>query len=259
MTPPIQERKKLEAPGPHLLALEWRAPLEVAATFALWPLLQSGPRGDGHTVLVFPGLAAPDSSTGLLRSFLRRRGYAPRCWEQGFNLGPRSGVLEACLDRVRQLADQSGRKISLIGWSLGGVYARELAKMSPEMVRCSISLGTPFTGDPKASNAWRLYECISGKMADDPEVHARLREAPPVPTTSIYSRSDGVVNWECSIQEQGEQTENIEVIASHTGMAMNPAVLHAIDDRLRQPEGRWRPFERRGLRRLVYGDGRTSR
>jgi hypothetical protein len=253
-------QQQVKPPGRHLLALEWRAPLEATAAFALWPILLNGPRGDGHTVLVFPGLAAPDSSTGLLRTFLRHRGYEPQRWEQGFNLGPRPGVLEASLRRVHELSDRSGRTISLIGWSLGGVYARELAKLAPGRVRCVISLGSPFAGSPKASNAWRLYECISGKRADDAEAHACLKEAPPVPTTSIYSRSDGVVSWKCSVQEIGEgETENIEVIASHTGMAMNPAVLLAIADRLAQPEGAWSPFKLHGFRRFVYGSVETGR
>lgn len=243
----------LRAPGPHLLALEARAPIEAAASLALWPLLTRGPGGDGHTVLVIPGLAAPDSSTALLRHFLEQRAYVPRGWEQGCNLGPRPGVFEACLQRVHELHRASGRKISVIGWSLGGVYARELAKLAPGAIRSVISLGSPFTGNPKASNAWRLYEFTSGLKAGEHAAHHPLSLAPPVPTTSIFSRSDGVVNWRCSIQAPGPQTENIEVFASHAGLGMNPAVLHAIADRLAQREGEWQPFESVGLGRWAYG------
>jgi len=243
----------IRAPGAHLMALEWRAPFEAMSTLALWPLLTRGPRGDGHSVLVLPGLAAPDSSTGVLRRFLARRGYRPHRWRQGFNFGPRPGVLEACLERVHSLHRSSGRKVSLIGWSLGGVYARELAKMAPDAVRCAISLGTPFAGPPKATNAWRVYELVSGQRAGEHALHAGLHEAPPVPTTSIYSRSDGVVAWRCSIQAPARQAENIEVRASHVGMGAHPAVLHAVADRLAQPEGHWQPFRAAGLWRPAFG------
>ena len=245
---------QIKAPGAHLVALEWRAPFEAFSSAALWPLLMQGPRGDGHTVLVLPGLAASDSSTGTLRRFLKQRGYAPQGWAQGRNLGPRPGVFEACLERVHELGRSSGRKISVIGWSLGGVYARELAKRAPDAVRCAITLGTPFTGHPKASNAWRLYEWVSRRKVDDPKGFGRLSEAPAVPTTSIYSRTDGVVAWQCSIQQPAAHTENIEVRASHVGMGAHLAVLYAVSDRLAQPEGQWQPFHRDGVRRLIYGD-----
>ena len=249
----------IKAPGAHLIALEWRAPWEALGSAALWPLLMQGPRGDGHSVLVIPGLAASDTSTGTLRRFLKQRGYVPRRWEQGRNLGPKPGVFEACLERVHELHRGSGRKISVIGWSLGGVYARELARRAPGAVRCAITLGTPFTGDPRASNAWRFYEWVSGRKADDPRGFERLSEVPGVPTTSIYSRSDGVVAWQCSVQAPAERAENIEVRASHVGMGAHPAVLYAVADRLAQPEDRWQPFHREGVRQWVYGDTRRAR
>lgn len=251
-TRPSPADKPLPPPGLHLLALESRAPFEALATLALWPFLTQGASGDGHTVLVFPGLAASGSSTRLLRHFLRRRGYDARCWELGWNLGPRPGVIDACLQRVADLRRESGSKISLVGWSLGGVYARELAKLAPDDVRLVISLGSPFTGHPKASNAWRVYELLSGRTAGDAASTLHLRQAPPVPTTSIYTRTDGIVNWQCSIQEPGGCCENIAVPASHVGLGMNPAVLAAIADRLAQPEAGWRPFEPHGLWGWAY-------
>ena len=140
------------------------------------------------------------------------------------------------------------------GARLIGVCARELAKRVPDAVRCAITLGTPFTGHPKASNAWRFCEWVSGRKADDPTGFGPLSEAPAVPTTSIFSRSDGVVAWQCSIQQPAAHTENIEVRASHVGMGAHPAVLYAVADRLAQPEGQWQPFHRDGVRRLIYGD-----
>jgi pimeloyl-ACP methyl ester carboxylesterase len=250
--------ESVRAPGPLLLALEWRAPWEYGASIASLPLLRSAPRGDGHPVLVFPGLAASDFSTLPLRRFLRDRGYAPHRWKQGMNLGPRPGVISSSLHRIRDLHHRYGKKVSLIGWSLGGVYARELAKLAPDDVRFVITLGTPFKGNPKATNAWRLYELASGHRVDDARLHTGLHEAPPVPTTSIYSRTDGVVAWQCSVQDEGPLAENIEVQASHVGMGMNPMVFFAIADRLAQPDGQWKPFDRSGLRKFIYRNPRRK-
>ncbi len=253
---------RLRAPGYLRLALEWRAPFEFGASLASLPLLRTAPTGDGHPVLVFPGLAASDMSTAVLRRYLGDRGYGAHRWRQGRNLGPRPGVLAGCRDRVLDLQQRYGRKVSLIGWSLGGIYARETAKIVPDAVRSVITLGTPFTGHPKATNAWRVYEMASGEQV---EAHGRdwpdLGTAPPVPTTSIYSRTDGIVAWQCSVQAPSATTatENIEVSsASHVGLGVNPAVLYAVADRLAQPEGAWQPFERSGLRGLVYNDPKAS-
>lgn len=245
--------ESIRAPGPHLIALEGRAVLEHAATIAMWPLLTTAPRGDGHPVLVFPGLGAPDVSTVLLRRYLQGQGYAPHGWKLGLNFGPRKGVLDACLARIAALRARHGRKVSLIGWSLGGIYARELAKMAPDDVRLVITLGTPFTGNLKASNARHFYELVSGDRIGASAMHWQLDAPPPVPTTSIYTRTDGVVAWQCCVQKEGPLTENIEVKASHVGLGVNGSVFYAIADRLAQPEGSWRPFQRSGMRKLFYG------
>ena len=244
---------ELKPPGPLLLMLEGRAPWEFAATLAAMPLFNRLPPGDDHPVIVFPGLAVSDFATLPMRNFLRARGYTPYPWSQGVNFGPRDGVLQACEARVRDTAERHGRSVSLVGWSLGGVYARELAKALPVCVRCVITLGSPFTGHPRATNAWRLFEFVSGTSAHDPRLLARLREPPPVPTTSIYSRSDGIVAWRCSLNDTGPLAENIEVpSASHVGMGLNPLVLYAIADRLAQDPANWRRFDASGLRHLFF-------
>ena len=241
------------APGWWEIALEARAGFEfVAGVAAALPLLAVAPRGDGHPVLVFPGMAASDLSTRPLRQWLRALGHRVHGWKLGRNFGPRDDVMDASLARIRELRERHGQRVSLIGQSLGGIYARELAKLVSDDVRVVITLGTPFAGGARSSNAWRLYEALNGREHLEPRLRAGLREAPCVPTTSIYSRSDGVVAWQCSVQPDAARTENIEVDASHTGMAMNPLVLHAIADRLAQPEGAWQPFERAGLRRFFY-------
>jgi len=251
------EKQTIEAPGWFLMALEGRAPLELGASMLSTPLLRQAPKGDGHPVLVFPGLITGDLTTAVLRSFLGSLGYAAYAWEQGINFGPRPGVIERCMERLQQLRAEHGSTVSLIGWSLGGVYARELAKLAPEDVRSVMTLGTPFTGHPKATNAWRVYEFTSGhKLVDDGRL-AALQETPPVPTTSIYSRTDGIVAWRCSVEEETASSENIEVHASHLGIGMNPTALYAIADRLAQPEGKWKRFDyggHSGIKKLLYLD-----
>ena len=245
----------ISAPGALLLALEGRAPWEFAASIAAAPWLRKLPKGDGHRVLVLPGLAANDLTTLPMRTFLKDRGYEALPWEQGLNLGPRAGVLDALRARVRELHRLDGRKVSLLGWSLGGVYARELAKEMPELVRCVITLGSPFAGPPQATNAWWLFERVSGHPEPDAEMQAALRVAPPVPTTSIYSRTDGIVAWQCSLNPPGPLAENIEVHASHIGLGLNPLAMVAIADRLAQDPQRWTPFDTSGLRRFFFKTG----
>lgn len=249
------DSKPLRPPGLLKLALEGRAPWELAALLASAPWLRQLPAGDGHPVIVFPGLGVSDFSTVPMRNFLRDRGYAPHPWRQGFNFGPREGVLEACVDMLKGLNERSGCKVSLVGWSLGGVYARELAKQFPDRVRCVITLGSPFGGHPRATNAWRFFELVSGQSAHDPEVMAEIRRPPPVPTTSVYSRTDGVVAWQCSLNPELPHTENIHLQASHVGMGMHPLSMFVIADRLRQPEGQWQPFHTEGLRSLFFRPG----
>jgi pimeloyl-ACP methyl ester carboxylesterase len=247
--------RRVSAPGAVRLALEFRMPFELGASIAAWPMLfATQPRGDGHPVVVFPGLAASDMSTAPLRQFLNRQGYDAHAWEQGRNLGPGRGVLEACFNKVHHLAKSTGRKVTLIGWSLGGIYARETAKVLGDDVRAVITLGTPFAGSPKSTNAWQIYEMVSGEDSHERHQAMKLDRPPGCPTTSIYSRTDGIVAWQCSIQKPvaGHQTENIEVEASHVGLGVNPAVLYALADRLAQPEGAWAPFDRGGMLRSLF-------
>jgi pimeloyl-ACP methyl ester carboxylesterase len=258
---PVRADPSLKAPGALMLLLEGRAVWEMAAMLVASPWLRRLPKGDGHPVIVFPGMGANDTTTVPLRRFLDSLGYVTQAWGQGFNLGPRDGVLKRCAHDIRELSERHGRAVSLVGWSLGGLYAREMAKELPERTRCVVTLGTPFAGHPRATNAWRIFELLSGLKAHDPALHARLRTPPPVPTSSIYSRSDGIVAWQCSLNEPSPLTENIEVFSSHTGMGMNPLALYALADRLAQPAGHWRPFDAQGARRWFYPKhavGRTA-
>jgi len=241
------------APPSRLLQLaELRAGLEAATTLALWPLLRMAPRGDGHPVVVLPGLIAGDGSTLMLRRYLAGRGYDVHGWGLGRNLGPRKGVEAAMFSLLETLYAREGRKVSLIGWSLGGAYARLLAAKRPDLVRIVVTLGSPFSAGPRSTNAWRVYEMVSGQRAADTEHWRHVRATPLVPTTSIFSRTDGIVAWQASQEKAGPQSENIEVHGSHLGMAANPSVLYALADRLSQAEDNWQPFARRGLSALMF-------
>ncbi|MDB5826551.1 MAG: alpha/beta hydrolase [Variovorax sp.] len=239
-------------PSKLFLLGEGRALWEAGATLALWPLLQLSPTGDGHAVLVVPGLGAADGSTKLLRSFLEGRGYAVHGWGMGANLGPRPGV-EKGLDDLLTTLSASG-PVSVIGWSLGGVFARMLAARQPESVRSVITLGTPFKGSPRATNATKAYELLSGRSATDTRRMGAVRRTPPVPTTSIFSRSDGIVSWRSSLEVVTSSSENIEVDASHMGLGTHPSVYFAIADRLARPLGQWTKFEAPSLLRPFYPD-----
>jgi pimeloyl-ACP methyl ester carboxylesterase len=240
-------------PNKFLLLAEGRALWEAGATLALWPLLQLAPRGDGHSVVVLPGLGASDGSTELLRSFLQTRGYAVHGWGHGTNCGPLPGVEKGLLDLLRRLHESSG-KVSLVGWSLGGVFARMLAATSPDAVRGVVTLGTPLHGSPKATRAAKAYELLSGKSADDPRRHRWVKPLPMVPTTSVFSRSDGIVSWRSSFEPETPSCENIEVEASHLGLGVHPAVFYAVADRLSQADGGWARFAAPPTLRAFYPD-----
>lgn len=246
---------------PHLawLALE---PVRAVAELGLGtllhrPLARICPRGDGHPVLILPGLGAHDVHTLPMRRFVARLGYQPLPWKQGFNLGPREGLdtllarLEALIDDAIAATQGKHEKVSLVGWSLGGIFARELAKRVPDKVRQVVTLGSPFGGHPTATHASGVYQFMSGQKVTDPAVIKRVRERPPVPVTSIFSKTDGVVAWPSSVQSTTERSENIAVsIASHIGLIANPAVLYIVANRLAQADGHWRPYRPTRLARL---------
>lgn len=244
----------LQAPSRLLLALEGRAVFEWAAFAMAWPWLRRAPRGDGHPVLVLPGLIAGDYSTWPLRRFLRQCGYTAYPWSLGLNVGPRDRIVRGLAARVRSIEKLHARKVSLVGWSLGGAMAHALAARMPGKVRSVVTLGSPLGPHPKANHAWRIFELVSGIAVDDPRLQDLLRQSARVPHTSILSKSDGVVAWRNSLTHDAQLSENIEVPASHLGMGVNPAVLWAIADRLAQREGAWAPFDRNGWRSVLYGD-----
>jgi len=231
-----------------LLGIE---PIRAVLEYACMRLMNRSvlPLGDGHPVVIFPGLAADKHSIGPLKDFCGKLGYTAYDWGRGFNTGPQ-GDVDAWLDdlaqHVRELVRKHRQPVSLVGWSLGGIYAREVAKKLNGRVRQVITIGTPFAGSAEQTNVSWIYRLVNGQRpALDESLMARLRTAPDVPTTSIFSRSDGVVAWQACIQDDdARHTENIEVAGSHCGLGWNAEVLAVIADRLRQPVGAWQRHPR---------------
>ena len=233
----------IEAPSKQRLLAELRALPEFLRYRRARERLRRLPGGDGHPVMVFPGLAASDRLTAPLRAQIAAHGYPVVGWELGINLGLRRGLLETMLTRLRIWSDRYGRKTTLIGWSLGGLYARELAKRDAGRVRQVITLGTPSVGSLRANNAWRLYEALNDHKVDRPPIDTDLQQCPPVPTTSIYSRDEGIVPPEAVILPAGKQRESLAVDGSHVGLPWNPDAIRIVLDRLAQPEDKWKPFK----------------
>lgn len=235
---------RIAPPSAPRLFAELRALPEYVRYAAERRALERLPGGDGHPVMVFPGLGANDRLTAPLRRSIAAVGYPVTGWELGRNLGLRHGVLDKMLARLRAWHDTHGRQVSLVGWSLGGLYARELAKMEPDRVRQVITLGTPSVGDLRANNAWRLYELLNDHKVDAVPIDTALHECPPVPTTSIYSPGEGIVPPGAAMIPAGPQCENIAVDGSHIGLPWNPDVIRLVLARLAQPDGDWRPLAR---------------
>ncbi len=216
------------AEGPRVLT-------EIASLAAAAPYLTLAPRGDGHPVLVLPGYGGADGSTAVIRHYLSAQGFRSQPWGLGRNAGSAmSGLRRRLAERLHDVWRQAdGRAVSLVGWSMGGVYARILARDYPDRVRQVITLGSPL--GPVAANP-------SGTLG--------------MPATAVYSRSDGIVPWQIARLGQGERSENVEVYGSHIGLGFNAAALYLLADRLAQPEDRWEPFRRSGWKRWVYGPAR---
>jgi len=238
-------------PEPRLPSAAWlvsepaRAGLDLGALAAAWPLLATAPRGDGHPVLVLPGLMAGNPDTTVLRTALRALGHDVSGWTIGVNRGPTVRVVARLRAHLEMLRRRSGRRVSIVGWSLGGLYAQELARAAPGSVRGIVTLGSPVVRSaPWLRTASGLVDRagpLSGGLAPLPRPWAE-RGSLRVPATSVYTRADGIVHWSSCRYELRSRRENIEVRGSHLGLAVNPAVLWVLADRLGTAEGAWTPF-----------------
>lgn len=225
------------------------------------PWLAAAPRGDGHGVLVLPGLLATDMSTALLRRFAQWLGYAVCGWNLGRNVGPTDAVLDELPRALAACADRSGGPVSVVGWSLGGIYGRELARQRPELVREVITLGSPFAiTDPRQSRADGSYQRRSHLHATGARLPSREQMAQPigVPSTAVFSRLDGIVSWRACIEPESALHQNVEVRCGHLGFGVDPPTLWLIADRLAAPAGRREPFRPPLLLRPFYPGRRAG-
>ena len=233
----LSAQDPIRRPAAHLLLLEVRLWPELAGhVLGASRLASQLPPGDGHAVMVVPGFGAGDLATAPLRRLLNRLGYTAYGWEQGRNLGMRPALKQALGLRLHKLAERHG-PVSLIGWSLGGVYVREMARHAPHQVRRIITLGSPINERPDANNLMPIFQFINrGKPVKvDLEGFRKRIAPPPVPCTAIYTRSDGIVAWRCCREPEAPNTENIEVRGSHMGLVYNAQAIRAIAERLARP------------------------
>ncbi|MCG3171535.1 MAG: hypothetical protein CALGDGBN_03157 [Pseudomonadales bacterium] len=245
-----------------------RAVNELASLLPANRWLAQLPGGDGHPVVTLPGFGGADGSTALMRRYITRWGYEAHPWPLGRNMDPAatrdmSGVLEfmdgvvtAMGEQLHRIHRRTKRRASLVGWSLGGLYSRQIAARFPDLVRQVVTLGTPF-GDPRATIVWpimrRLVDSPEPGLEDMRRWMAMARVPIEVPLSVIWSRSDGFVHPSIACQPEGPFTENIHVCGSHMGFGSNPLAFYVMADRLSQPENGWQPFERSGWRRLLFG------
>jgi pimeloyl-ACP methyl ester carboxylesterase len=236
-------------------ALIGPAPDLLASAFGMRALRQA-PKGDGHPVLVLPGFLSGDLPTWPLRQFLSSLGYRAWPWGLGLNLGFSTSYhydIEALIEhRLKEIyLEASDHKISVIGWSLGGVYARELARNYPHLIKEVITLGSPINGNPAETSITRLYSWVTQMQMHDPELRQKIMQStepiPGVPVTAMYSLSDNIVPPQCARETPGPLVENIEVDCTHTGFGFNALVFYLIAHRLAQPDGAWHPLDIKAL------------
>lgn len=219
------------------------------------PLLKRAPDGDGHGVLVLPGLLASDRSTAPLRRFLREHNYYVRGWRLGRNLGPSEAIIAGLPQAASDLVERTGGPVSVIGWSLGGIYARHLALNQPDLVRQVITLGSPFGvahgHRTRADNAFQRLRIIHARPRIVPD-RSRIADDLAVPSTALYSRMDGVVPWRACIGPDTKLHQNVEVRCSHLGFGFDPASIWCVADRLSRPLDDWQRFTPPKLARRLY-------
>lgn len=264
----MQQQVEIQIPRTVYAVLEpARAVQELVSLLPTHPWLSRLPKGDGHPVITLPGYGGGNGSMALMRRYLARWGYEAHPWPLGRNMDPANtrdidGVLEfmdavvtTMGEQLYRLHEDTRQRISLVGWSLGGLYARQLAARHPDLIRQVITLGTPF-GDPRATILWpimrRLIDAPEPKPKELRHWDAMAHVPIDVPSTIIWSRSDGFVHPCIARLPESPRAETIQICSSHMGFGANPLVYYLLADRLAQPEGKWRPFAAKGWRRWLF-------
>jgi pimeloyl-ACP methyl ester carboxylesterase len=200
------------------------AAMRAKASFA--SAVPTGVKGDGRDVLVLPGFLASDVATTRLRKSLNASGFRAHAWGMGRNFGIKRDVFDRLDARLDAMAIKG--QVTLIGWSLGGLIAREYAKYAPDRVEKVVTLGSPFSGDLRANNAWRLYEWVAGHAVDAPPIEAEPGVKPPVKTIALWSRRDGVVAPQSACGQPGEADTHVELGCTHMAFVADPAAIRTI-------------------------------
>jgi pimeloyl-ACP methyl ester carboxylesterase len=238
----MPKEETIKPPSRRLLLLEPRGLMDIPALLAAAPFLLTAPRGEKHGVVVLPGFGADDGSTVLLRRYLTMLGYDVHGWKRGRNVRRPGADLPAVIEQIKALKAKHKRAVSLIGWSRGGIMAREIARAIPDDVRMVITLGSPFA-DPTANNVGMIWTLITGEVPRNPVRMKEIARPIPVPATAIYTKADGVVAWRACLEVPGPRAENIEVRSTHIGLGFHAPALWAIADRLAQKRDVWKPFK----------------
>ncbi|MDG2025604.1 MAG: alpha/beta fold hydrolase [Acidimicrobiales bacterium] len=246
-------------PSRLLAALEIRALGEMGSFALSAPALAALlPKGTPKTVLVLPGFLADDASTAPMRRLLGHLGHDVHGWDLGRNIGPTNEIMDGLVERVEEL-DRRGGPLDIIGWSLGGIYAREIARLAPSVVRQVVTMASPFqTTGPDESNASAAFRALRARHNPEFELNrvpSWAREPIPVWTTSIYTKTDGIVHWSQCLNVHRPHTENIEVRGSHCGLGYNPFAMWIVADRLAQPANEWNRFRPPGPLRYLFPRG----
>ncbi len=190
---------------------------------------------DPHSVMLLPGFGSHPWRMAAMRRQLAKAGHAVTDWGLGWNLGASEDRFARLLSRIERVADLEGRPVTLVGWSLGGVFAREAAKARPDHVAMVVTMGSPFSGDSHGNNAWRLYHWVAGHAVDEPPVGDDFAAKPPVPTIALWSARDGVVHRHCACGRAGERDRSIPVRCTHMGFAWHPAAIETVAHVLADP------------------------
>ena len=229
--------EEIQPPNPIGLLREARGLLELPSLLLRSPHLARQPRGRGQPALVLPGFGAGDASTAVLRAYLRYLGHRPRGWGLGRNRGDVPMLLARVLEKLDRIAAEERQPVALIGWSLGGVLAREAARERPAAARLVITLGSPVIGGPKYTAVAGFYRRQGIDLdAVEAQVAARNQQPLATPVTAIYSRSDAVVAWRACIDRHAPSVDHVEVETTHLGLGFSPRVFEIIAERLARPD-----------------------
>lgn len=192
------------------------------------PMLEVEASRNRRTVMLLPGFGAHPLRMRYMAQQLERAGHTAKRWGQGFNLGPTPEKFAQLESRVLELHRRTGEKVVLVGWSLGGVFAREIAKRHPGAIAKVVTLGSPFSGNPRANNGWRAYHLITGHRVEEPPIEAQVALKPPVPTVALWSPRDGIVSPRASCGRPGERDSAVALRCTHMGFVHSPEAILAV-------------------------------